>query len=166
MHKQLKPKNIREERERILKEQDYICPLCEQEIDPGDAALDHCHETGVIRGVLHKVCNSGEGSMRSKFRRSGISKYTTFEEYLLKLSEYLTKDHHPMIHPSHLPKPRKLQKRSYQELLKAVEKYNYYAKENKNKKLKMPPFPKSGKLTKRLKELYEFLKIYPKYYSK
>lgn len=166
MPKQLKQRNIREERERILIEQDYICPLCNEIIEPCDAALDHDHENGLIRGVLHKVCNSGEGQMRGKFRRSGIAKYSSFEEYLLNLSLYLTKEQHMMLHPSHAPKPRKLQKRSYQELLKALEQYNHYAKENKNRKIKIPDFPKSGKLTKRLKELYEQFKIYPKYYSK
>ena len=166
MPKQLKQKNIREERERILKEQNYICPLCQQEIDLCDAALDHDHDTGMVRGVLHKLCNSGEGQMKSKFRRSGVSRYTTFEQYLLNLSTYLMKDHHPLLHPSHAPSPRKLQKRSYQELFKLIETYNYYAKENKQRKVKMPGYPKSAKLTKRLKELYEMMKIYPKYYSK
>ena len=95
-----------------------------------------------------------------------VSKYTTFEEYLYNLAEYLSKDHHLMLHPSHAPKPRKLQKRSYQELLKEVEIYNFYSKKNKTKIIKIPSFPKSGKLTKRLKELYEQFKIYPKYYAK
>lgn len=162
MPKQLKQNNIRDERERLLKEQDCLCPLCGQEIDPCDAALDHCHDTGHIRGVLHKVCNSGEGQMRSKYRRSGVAKYTTFEEYLLNLAQYLLKEKHPMLHPSHAPRPRKLQKRSYQELIKAVDKHNIYT----DKRLKVPPFPKSGRLTKRLKELFEIVKIYPKYYSK
>ena len=165
MPRQLKAKNIREERERLLKEQNYICPLCHEIIEQGQAALDHDHDTGEIRGALHKNCNVAEGMMKSKFRRSGASKYCSFEDYLFRLSEYLTKDHHPMLHPSHEPKARKLQKRSYQELLKLVEQHNHYIQKGQ-KKLKMPPFPKSGKLTKKLKELYDVFKIYPKYYSK
>ena len=104
--------------------------------------------------------------MKSKFRRSGVEKKVSFEIYLRNLSEYLTKDHHPILHPSHAPKPRKLQKRSFQELLKLIEAHNHYAKKYKARKIRIPLFPKSGKLTKKLKELYEQFKIYPKYYSK
>ncbi len=162
MPKQLKQTNVKEERERLLKEQDCICPLCGQEINPCDAALDHDHDTGHIRGVLHKVCNSGEGQMRSKFRRSGVAKHTTFEEYLLSLAEYLMKEQYPMLHPSHAPRPRKLQKRSYQELKREIEKLNKYVE----KQVKVPDYPKSRRLTKRLSELFDMVKIYPKYYSK
>lgn len=47
---------------RILKEQNYICPLCETKIEPEEAVLDHLHgDTGNIRSVLHRSCNASEG---------------------------------------------------------------------------------------------------------
>ena len=160
MH-QMKTSEVKETREEMLKDQDYICPLCGQEIKPENSALDHCHKTGKIRGVLHKECNSAEGAMKSKFIRSGVGKYTTFEEYLLLLAEYLVKEHYPLLHPTHAPKPRKLQKRSYNELKREIQKCNEYL----SRPIKIPPYPKSRRLTKRLKVLYEQYKIEPKYYA-
>ena len=43
------------------------CAICKKPIDlrltgvKADMVVDHCHETGLIRGVLHKSCNSSEG---------------------------------------------------------------------------------------------------------
>ena len=163
----MKSTEIKEIREQLLEEQNYICPLCQTEIKPEDAALDHCHDTtgpnaGRIRGVLHKRCNSAEGALKSKFIRSGTGLYTTFEEYLLNLAHYLVKDHHLLLHPTHAAKPQKLMKSSYNSLKKEVETCNQYMK----RPIKVPSFPKSGRLTKKLKELYEKFGIQPRYYVK
>ena len=62
----------------------------------------------------------------------------------------------------HTTKPRKLMKSSYNELKREIDKVNKYMK----KPIKIPNYPKSKRLTKRLKELYEQFGIYPRYYSK
>jgi hypothetical protein len=67
----------------------------------------------------------------------------------------------PLLHPSHAPKPRKLMKSSYNELKREIKKANHFL----SKPLKMPDYPKSKRLTKRLKELYEQFAIYPKFYG-
>lgn len=43
-----------------------LCPLCNKPIDysiPREAVVDHNHDTGEIRGVLHRSCNAAEGKV-------------------------------------------------------------------------------------------------------
>ena len=167
--KQLNQKDIQQYRKEILDKQDGICPLTQQEIKDGLACLDHAHEDsehsetieGQIRGVLNKYANSLEGSMRAKFKRSGLSKEITFEEFLLNLYNYLMDYRHPLLHPSNKPRTKKLQKRSYMELKKEVDKANNFLK----RKIKMPEYPKSKRLTKKLKQMYQDFGLVPKFYA-
>jgi len=59
----MKNKDLKPYRLALLKKQGYVCPLCELELLPEDAALDHCHTTGHVRQVLHRSCNSAEGKI-------------------------------------------------------------------------------------------------------
>lgn len=68
---QLRPLTIK-----ILQEQGGVCLVCKKPIDlsikgnKGDGAcLDHCHESGHVRGVLHRSCNGGLGKMDSAVGR-------------------------------------------------------------------------------------------------
>jgi hypothetical protein len=45
---------------RLREEQENVCPLCGL---PDPDVLDHDHETGEFRGVLHRKCNSGLGQL-------------------------------------------------------------------------------------------------------
>ena len=52
-------------------DQQGSCLVCEQSIDNvftgvegKKSAVDHCHSTGKIRGLLCKTCNSGLGSLK------------------------------------------------------------------------------------------------------
>jgi len=167
--KQLKQKDVKPLREELTKKEGGFCPVSGLDITDGSACLDHSHEDskfsetieGQIRGVLHKFANSLEGSWRSKYRRSGLSGYITFEELLLNMYTYLMESRELYLHPSHAQKPRKLMKQSYNKLTKEVKHANGYLK----KPIKIPDYPKSRRLTKRLKELYEQFGIYPEYYS-
>ncbi len=166
---QLKQKDVKSIREEIAERQGGLCPVSGLDVSNGDAALDHAHSAsdftetveGQVRGVLHRFANSLEGSMRSKYRRSGLAQHITFEEVLLNLYMYLMEYRLPLLHPSHAPRPRKLMKQSYNKLAKEVKGANKYLK----KPIKMPDYPKSRRLTKRLKELYEQFGLYPEYYG-
>jgi hypothetical protein len=51
----------KEEYERMQTEQDNKCLICETEIKGKDICVDHCHDTGDVRGLLCRTCNSGLG---------------------------------------------------------------------------------------------------------
>lgn len=50
----------------MLKNQEYKCRICSKDLIVGSrgkdgAAVDHCHESGVVRGMLCYNCNRGLG---------------------------------------------------------------------------------------------------------
>ena len=59
--KRLKPKDVAQYRAARLVEQGGICLLCGCELDKSEAVLDHDHQSGKIRGVLHRGCNAWLG---------------------------------------------------------------------------------------------------------
>lgn len=64
-------------RTRLLAQQQYKCAVCGCSLKGklrGGATLDHDHDTGIVRGVLCKVCNTGEGKLRSVAVRYGGGK--------------------------------------------------------------------------------------------
>lgn len=58
----------------ILEKQKGLCPICLEPLpwpDPGSRAdrqqrlaVDHCHDTNRVRGLLHGLCNSGIGQLK------------------------------------------------------------------------------------------------------
>lgn len=70
---------------RLMKEQNNLCGICNKpEVHDRRLALDHCHVTGKIRGLLCHRCNVGLGNFDDNLE--GIRKAY---EYLLR-SEELT----------------------------------------------------------------------------
>lgn len=50
--------------ETMCKAQDYKCAVCKKPTISGRRlAVDHCHQTGVLRGLLCPSCNSGIGKL-------------------------------------------------------------------------------------------------------
>mgnify|MGYP000094078581 FL=1 len=47
----------------MLEAQDYKCAICgnEDEVEGRRLAIDHCHSTGDVRGLLCGKCNRGLG---------------------------------------------------------------------------------------------------------
>ena len=88
---------------KIVTKQGGKCALCGHPFTNRDrACLDHCHDTGYIRGALHASCNGIEGRLKKLAQRGhrGISPY----KYLIGLGEYLKSTITPkynLIHPSH-----------------------------------------------------------------
>lgn len=101
----LKHKEIQEYREKLLKEQKFICPLCKHKIKPEEACLDHDHQTGYIRGVLHRNCNDSEGKVLRAAKRSNAKDPIIF---LSNLGDYHRRDYsHRPFHPKHLTQEEK-----------------------------------------------------------
>ena len=154
--KQLRYKDIPELREKILKEQQFICPICKKEIT--SPALDHQHKkkingSGLVRGVLCSNCNVLLGKMENNCTRYCVQQ-NELPEILVNMSAYLQRKHYPYIHPSEAKKSPKLKKSSYNKLKKAID-----------GKQKIPDYPKSKQLTKQLKKLFKKYKIDPEFYK-
>ena len=96
-------------REKIKKAQGGLCAVCNKSFTKRDIpVLDHCHDTGAIRGVLHASCNGAEGKIKVKAFRghTGVSPTAL----VIGLGKYL--EHHltnrtNLIHPTHLTEDEK-----------------------------------------------------------
>lgn len=55
-------------RAKIAAEQGNCCAICAKPLG-ADACLDHCHVTGVLRGVLCRHCNYGLGYFKDEPKR-------------------------------------------------------------------------------------------------
>lgn len=57
----------------LLESQGNACALCRRAITPESAVVDHCHETGRLRGILCVRCNGaigGLGDTRESLQRA------------------------------------------------------------------------------------------------
>ena len=62
-------------RDAILRGQDGLCKTCSTPVEfyrdgpmDGRAVVDHCHETGKVRGVLCSSCNIALGKVKDRVR--------------------------------------------------------------------------------------------------
>lgn len=61
----LKPKDVAAWRTTQLGKQFGKCKLCGCDLDPAEAVADHCHKSGLMRGVLHRGCNAFLGKIEN-----------------------------------------------------------------------------------------------------
>lgn len=83
-----------------------LCPLCLKEIDlsiPKEGVVDHDHDTGRIRGVLHRSCNAAEGKATNAIAQWGAKAhdYPSILAYLKRLVAYLEAEPTQFIYHSH-----------------------------------------------------------------
>ena len=92
------------------------CGICGKPIDftvmgrTSDYVVDHDHDTGEIRGVLHRSCNAAEGKVANAAGRWGAksTKYTDILVFLKQLVNYLEQDGVGVMYPDHkTPEQRK-----------------------------------------------------------
>ena len=83
----------------LLQRQNGKCAICEKPIslqvvgNRSDYVVDHCHETGEVRGILHRSCNAAEGKITNAAGQWG-AKSTAYKDvipYLEKVLAYLKK---------------------------------------------------------------------------
>lgn len=83
----------------LLENQEWICPLCGKEIELNDSALDHDHESGFLREVLHDRCNRALGFIEWAIKNTGDK-----DLFIENVSSYLdrhSQDPSNVIHPRH-----------------------------------------------------------------
>lgn len=100
----------------LLKEQAYHCAVCNvdlRRVDSRNICLDHCHKTGVIRGVLCRGCNGAEGKIKNLATR--FKKDLTELQWLKRLVDYLETHRIPQteyLHSTHKSEAKKRELRN------------------------------------------------------
>ena len=157
--KQLKGSEVKELREKILKKQGYRCAICGKELTLENSVLDHQHKQrksdkngvngdGLVRGVICQEDNLTEGKIwNATGRFQGARTPQDRIDWLRKLIQYYEAGTYPFIHPTEKVPEKSISKRQYNKLKKVCP--------------KVPEYPKSTHLTKRLKELFDKYKINP-----
>lgn len=154
---QIERKNLPAFREKFHRIQRFMCPLLDVFLPIDQMSVDHKHKRkkdpiglngdGLIRGVIQIQANALEGKITNNWKRLGLGKYTTLPVYLRNLADYL--ENPPIeqryIHPSEKPKPEKLMKRDFNRVVKYY--FDVYPRAKKP-----PQYPKSGKLSTKMKE--------------
>ena len=80
----------------LRSKQEGLCAVCKKPIslqvmgNKSDYVVDHCHESGMIRGVLHRSCNAALGKLDNAVGRWGAKsmKYEDIIPYLRNVLEY------------------------------------------------------------------------------
>lgn len=84
-----------------------LCAICGKPVDLSlakEGVVDHDHDTGEIRGVLHRSCNSGEGKVANAAGSWGAKslKYPDIIAWLEQLLAYYKRPGVGLIYPSHV----------------------------------------------------------------
>jgi hypothetical protein len=153
---QLKASDLSTLREKLIQEQNGICPICERALK--NPVVDHQHTrkvrgTGLVRAVICSTCNTFLARSENNAPRHCIS-LEELPTILRNMANYLEAEHLPYIHPTEKPKEPAVSKRNFNILLKKL-------KQDCSFKKKYPEYPKSSKLTKELKVLFEKYEVPP-----
>lgn len=167
--RELKQKDIKTLRKMLWEKNGKKCPVLGKEIPFSNTALDHAHkrkdelyspERGVIRETLDFRVNAVLGKFENAIKRTGLhNEDISIPDLLRRAADYFERgafkdsDGFMYVHPKEVAKEPNVSKRNYNKLKKA---YN-----NSGKKAKFPEYPKSGKLTVKLKELFNEFDIEP-----
>lgn len=79
-------------RNELLNEQGNVCALCGEGFDQKNPPVtDHDHSTGVVRGVLHRGCNSLLGVIENGRPRYLLKPVPKFSKFLSQIVGYIYK---------------------------------------------------------------------------
>lgn len=110
----LTAKTLREWKELKLREQGGLCALCGEPI-LSDPVGDHDHETGCVRGVLHRGCNTMLGKIESPAlrTRTNLRPLSKLLAFVLAVPGYITASQEgSMRHPLHRNDDEKRERRN------------------------------------------------------
>lgn len=54
---------------KLLLQQNGVCAICKESFDKLEVEVDHCHKTGIIRGLLCGKCNRGLGQFDDDIKK-------------------------------------------------------------------------------------------------
>lgn len=74
-------------RQQLLMKQLGKCKLCRRK--PAVPCLDHCHSSGVVRGVLCRGCNALLGKIENNAARNGLANPKDLDMFLMSIPAYL-----------------------------------------------------------------------------
>ena len=165
---QLKSKDLKSLKEKWYIAQGQICPILKKEVPLDNMVVDHLHKLksekaditgkGCCRGILEFRVNAMEGKISNNFKRLGLNKEIDLPSFLRNLADYLECNHIEddvlYIHPTEASKIPRLKKSSYNKLKKLY-----------NARAKFPDYPKSGKLTKQLNNIFIKYNLTPEFYK-
>lgn len=98
--RKLKTTEIKAYRETQLQKQNGLCGLCEEQVAPEEAVLDHDHKSGRVRQVLHRGCNVIEGVIANNVKRNKVTP-DRLAKICDNLIEYLNTAETDLLHPTH-----------------------------------------------------------------
>lgn len=91
---------------RQLQAQGGLCGICNKPIDTtvkGEMVIDHNHDTGEIRGILHRSCNAAEGKITNAAGHWGAKsmQYPAIIAFLEQTVQYLKGEGCNLMYPTH-----------------------------------------------------------------
>lgn len=95
---------------KLLHQQGGVCLVCQKSINiktvgrASDYCCDHDHETGEVRGILHRSCNSALGKIDNAAGRWG-AKSMKYEDILAYLHKVLAYYDHVQANPTGIMYP-------------------------------------------------------------
>lgn len=101
------------------------CPIFKCKVD--DAVVDHCHNTGLVRGVLHRQSNAWAGKIENSWKRFGQNNSDlTLPEALRALATYLEQARTDVLHPVGLrQKCNRFGRLNKDEQIETLKEFNY-----------------------------------------
>ena len=94
----LTQKSLAQWRKDTLAKQGGKCALCQLPCSEAQAVGDHDHDTGFMRGVLHRSCNALLGKVENNYRRYGVPNLAAFLHGTVR---YLQQPPHHVQYPTY-----------------------------------------------------------------
>lgn len=107
----LKSSLVKSTRLQLLEAQGYTCAICKLPCTEDQAVLDHNHEHGYVRAVLHRGCNAFEGKILSMAKRMGVKDVNNFLVGMMEYHQKHAVDQTGLIHPTHFTPEEKAERR-------------------------------------------------------
>jgi hypothetical protein len=112
LYARLKQSQIADTRNNLLTDQGGRCALCKLPCSDEQAVLDHDHQTGAIRGTLHRGCNALLGKVENNYKRYGVSNLRSFLSGLATYLERHLTNSTGLLHPTYKTEDEKRERRN------------------------------------------------------